>query len=56
MPLTITLNQPPLDNIGPQLMERVKAIAKINSHKGKKEIIFDFKKITFVHPVFILFL
>lgn len=52
MALTITLNQP-TSNIGDQLAKLIETIKEVNGYDGK-DIIFDFNKIRFVHPFFIL--
>lgn len=54
MSFTVAVTQPATANFGPQLSELIKIILQVNGYKGEKEITFDLKNITFVHPVFIL--
>lgn len=53
MPVTFVLKQPQ-NNLGPQLVELMRVLNFIRKHGLEKAIVFDFKDITFVHPLFIL--
>lgn len=52
--MTIELNQPEGSNFGPQVIELLRIIQAIETDTTDREIIFDFSRITFVRPLFIL--
>lgn len=52
--MTIHLNQPEGSKYGPQIIELIRIIDEIKINDDKEKIVFDFFKITFVRPLFIL--